>query len=75
MASIVAVPVSRTTLIGLAMMNVPRAEPPMMTYSQGCQMTMTWPPMATKPPSSDPIVMIRPMMIAKARAPSQSSGP
>ena len=35
-----ALPASKTVDIGLAMMKVPSAEPPMMTNSQGCQITL-----------------------------------
>ena len=47
--------------IGLAMMKVPSAAPPMMTNSQGCHMTLRCPPMAAKPPRMQPKATTRPM--------------
>ena len=57
------VPLSLIVFMGLATTKVPSAEPQMITYSHGCQITPTCPPMAMKPPSRQPSVITRPMMI------------
>ena len=49
--------------MGLATTKVPSAEPQMITYSHGCQITPICPPMAMKPPSKHPSVITSPIKI------------
>ena len=61
-----ALPVSFTTFIGLATRKVPSAAPQMMTTSQGWISTSMWPPMAMKPPSTQPSVTTSPIRMPTA---------
>jgi len=69
-------PVSLIVDIGFATMNVPSEAPPMMTNSQGCQITERCPPIAAKPPRMQPramtIPMTKPTRSAPARIPCKS---
>ena len=61
-----ALPVSFTVFIGLATRKLPSAAPQMMTASQGWMSTSIWPPMAMKPPSTQPMVTTSPIRIPTA---------
>src|SRR5208283_5654254 len=64
-------PVSLIVDIGFATMNVPSEAPPMMTNSQGCQITERCPPIAAKPPRMQPRAMTIPMTKPTRSAPAR----
>jgi len=62
-------PVSLMTDMGLAMMKVPIAMPPMMVYSNGSHTTAILPPMAAKLPKVAASPRTMPMIRLKAKTP------